>query len=135
MSMISEQVKELREYANVSLYARENEARELLRQAADTIESLSAKLADMERPAEDCGGGWIITSERMPKEHRCIDPETGYYGRSDDVLCSAYDEYEMRDEMWIDHTIDGEWQTHEWYEGEKLAWMPLPVPYRESNEP
>lgn len=53
---ISEQVKELRTYANVSLYARENKARELLNQAADTIESLSVKLADMERPAEDCGG-------------------------------------------------------------------------------
>lgn len=54
------------------------------------------------------GGGWIVASERMPEEHKCIDPETGYYGRSDDVLCSAYDEYEMRDEIWIDHTIDGE---------------------------
>lgn len=43
MSII-EQVKELRAYSNVSLYTRENKAKELLRQAADTIESLSVKL-------------------------------------------------------------------------------------------
>lgn len=76
------------------------------------------------------GGGWIVASERMPEEERCIDPETGYYGRSDYVLCSAHNDYEMKDEIWIDYTIDGEWQTHEWYEGEKLAWQPLPEPYR-----
>lgn len=46
MSMLSEQVKELRSYANVSLYAREGKVRELLREAVDTIESLSAKLAE-----------------------------------------------------------------------------------------
>lgn len=136
---ISEQVKELRTIANnlsighnmpISL------AIERFREAANTIESISTKLqaANMERSAEDCGG-WVIASERMPEEERCIDPETGYYGRSDDVLCSAYNEYEMRDEIWIDYTIDGEWQTHEWYEGEKLAWMPLPASYREINEP
>lgn len=58
MSMISEQVKELRDcvkkwqnFENVS----SSEPFKLLNEAADTIESLSAKLADMERPAEDCG--------------------------------------------------------------------------------
>ncbi len=58
MSMISEQVKELRDcvkkwqnFENVS----SSELFKLLNEAADTIESLSAKLADMERPAEDCG--------------------------------------------------------------------------------
>lgn len=132
MSMISELVDTLRTLSG--LQNKQHHER-IINRAADTIEALSAKLADMERSAEDCGGGWIIASERMPEEHRCIDPETGYYGQSDDVLCSAYNEYEMRDEIWIDYTIDGEWQTHEWYEGEKLAWMPLPSPYRESNEP
>lgn len=58
MSMISEQVKELRdcvkkwqEFENIP----SSEPFKLLSEAADTIESLSAKLADMERPAEDCG--------------------------------------------------------------------------------
>lgn len=74
-------------------------------------------------------GGWIPAEKELPKENTCIDEETGYYGRSDDVLCSAYDEYTGEHETWIDYTIDGEWQTHDWYEGEQLAWQPLPEPY------
>lgn len=37
--------------------------------------------------------GWIPAEKELPEEHTCIDKETGYYGRSDDVLCSAYDDY------------------------------------------
>lgn len=56
MSMISEQVKELRELAGIQL---RKDMQNILYQAADTIEALSAKLqaANMERSAEDCGGG------------------------------------------------------------------------------
>ena len=86
MSMISELVDTLRTLSG--LQNKQHHER-IINRAADTIEALSAKLADMERSAEDCGGGWIIASERMPEEPRCIDPETGYYGQSDDVLCSA----------------------------------------------
>lgn len=73
---ISEQVKELRYKADIyntvgSVWelnrAEAKRLQEMLRQAAGTIESLSAKLADMERPAEDCGGGWIPCSE--PPKH------------------------------------------------------------------
>lgn len=95
----------------------------------DTIEPVSPKIQSTNFPSE-----WIPVSECMPKEDRCIDPETGYYGRSDDVLCSAYNDYEMKYETWIDYTIDGEWQTHEYDEEEKLAWMPLPAPYSEQQE-
>lgn len=127
---IREQVKELREsirtYENACIYNPSVLIRQIS-EAAGTIEALSAKLENMER-SEDYVG-WIPASERMPEEERCIDPETGYYGRSDDVLCSAYNEYEMQYETWIDHTIDGEWQSHEYDEEEKLAWMPLPAPY------
>lgn len=49
---ISEQVKELREYANVSLYARESKAKELMKQAADTIEAISAKLETANKELE-----------------------------------------------------------------------------------
>ena len=73
--------------------------------------------------------GWIPAEKELPEEHTCIDEETGYYGRSDDVLCSAYDDYTGEYETWIDYTIDGQWQTHDWYEGEPLAWQPLPSPY------
>lgn len=135
MSILSKQVKELRILAiKIKKYGATEELKsyKVISEAADTIEALSAKLAaaNMERSDRYYGGGWIVASERMPKEERCIDPETGYYGRSDYVLCSAYDDYEMKDEIWVDYTIDGEWQTHEWYEGEKLAWQSLPEPYR-----
>ena len=63
---ISEQVKELKWYAS---YQECKKAQELMYNAADTIESLSAKLqaANMERSA-DCGG-WIPCSE-PPKDDR-----------------------------------------------------------------
>lgn len=66
MSMISEQVKGLR----IAAVYKEHSLKMLLEKAADTIESLSAKLADMERPAEDCGGGWIYCGDgkNLPEE-------------------------------------------------------------------
>lgn len=46
-----------------------------LSDAANTIESLMQKLTDMERPAEDCGGGWIpCDKDNLPdKEVLCCD--------------------------------------------------------------
>lgn len=69
---ISEQVKELKWYAS---YQECEKTQELMYNAADTIESLSAKLADMERSADDCGGGWIeCESGKLPdKEVICCD--------------------------------------------------------------
>lgn len=65
---ISEQVKELRDKADVfekSGYAVDGIVK-AFREAADTIESLHAKLVDMERSAEDCGGGWIKAKDKLP---------------------------------------------------------------------
>lgn len=72
---ISEQVKELRDGSDVYKVGGFPEVSKLLKNAADTIESLSAKLADMEWPAEDCGGGWILCeSGKLPdKEVICCD--------------------------------------------------------------
>lgn len=69
MSMISEQVKELRKVAKWFDSACFPEGVKLANEAADTIESLSAKLqaANMERSAEDCGG-WIPCKERLPEK-------------------------------------------------------------------
>lgn len=71
VSMISEQVKELRIYSGVSLYARQAKAIELLKQAADTIESLSAKLQAangiieaMAEEIENCYGRETELTER-----------------------------------------------------------------------
>lgn len=73
MSMISEQVKELRKVAENFREWEYNRFYDVISEAADTIESLSAKLlaANMERPSEDCDG-WIPCKERLPEE-------TGFY--------------------------------------------------------
>ena len=72
---ISEQVKELREIAKNFSEWEYNRFYDTISRAADTIESLSAKLADMERSAEDCGGGWIkCDKDNLPdKEVLCCD--------------------------------------------------------------
>ncbi len=71
---ISEQVKELRELADGKIHYCEWKKSEILNQAADAIEALSAKLADMERSAEDCGGWIECESGKLPdKEVICCD--------------------------------------------------------------
>lgn len=120
---ISEQVKELRAYSNASLYARENRARELLKEAADTIESLSAKLqaANMERLA-DCGG-WIPCKERLP------DVEASENVKSE--ICTD------NGERFLITDTDGYvhestfWQSAQEFEDDAIAWMPKPDPYHE----
>lgn len=67
MSMISEQVKELR----IAALYKEHSLKILLEQAADTIEALSAKLesANMERSDRYYGGGWQPVSEYSRDEY------------------------------------------------------------------
>ena len=120
---ISEQVKELRAIANnlsighnmtISL------AVERFREAADTIESLSAKLADMERSAEDCGDGWIYCGDgnNLPEIERDIILST----RSLDV----YKGYRANTEGYFYAEGEG----YILYEN-VLAWMQQPEPYHE----
>ncbi|MCI9142381.1 MAG: hypothetical protein HFH87_07125 [Lachnospiraceae bacterium] len=62
MRFQAESYKELLNYTQDKAFTKVfGETSNILTEAADTIESLSAKLADMERPAEDCGG-WILCS-------------------------------------------------------------------------
>lgn len=70
MSMIEQRVKELRELSEDCKC--ENEEDEVVRQlqyAADTIESLSKKLAaaNMEWSDRYYGGGWILCKKKMPE--------------------------------------------------------------------
>ena len=72
MSVISEQVKELREKAQVfeDSGCATNGIVKTFRKAADTIEELSAKLAtaNIERSTAYYNDGWIPCSERLPEE-------------------------------------------------------------------
>lgn len=76
---------------------------ELLLQAADTIETLSAKLANMERSAEDCGIRWIYCNERFPKlteysyENVLKRLEIAYMTDTVEYAIGYYDDYK-----WID---------------------------------
>lgn len=72
-------------------------------------------------------GEWIPVEERLPEEHELIDDETGYYNKSDNVLCCSKNEYNEI-EYWIDYTIDGEWQCSEYLTGDEMYWQPLPEP-------
>lgn len=111
---ISEQVKKLREYSNISLYARESRARELLKEAADTIEALSAKLAaNMERSDRYYGGGWIACEDRLPEEGK-------------EVLV-----YLKQGRMTVAARIGKEWvRPDETRTAIVVAWRELPKPYR-----
>lgn len=75
MSMISEQVKELRKYAGFFKDDRiDGNLSPIFKNAADTIETLSTKLqaANMERSERYYGGGWIAISERLPTKEESI---------------------------------------------------------------
>lgn len=69
MSMISEQVRNIRDIAKSHRAYVPSVVTEMLTEAADTIESLSSKLqaANMERSVDN-GGGWIPCKERLPEE-------------------------------------------------------------------
>ena len=111
MSMISEQVKELR----IAAVYKEHSLKTLLEQAADTIESLSAKLqaANMERSAEDCGR-WIPCKERLPDESL------------DSVI--GWDKYRRR--CCFVQYMGGRWILGNDTDSVKItAWQPMPGDY------
>lgn len=130
MSMISEQVKELRYKADVfekSGCAVDGIVKEF-RKAADTIEELSSKLA----AANMKNGGWIPCSERLPE---CSDGtetdvlmfqlntgtiEIGYYGRGGRFRDSYFRHYRDYKEG-----VDSK---------DVIAWRPLPEPYKGEKE-
>lgn len=134
MSMISDQVNALRKLAEERVNSRL--VYDAMLQAADTIESLSAKLqaANMERPS-DCGG-WISCKERLPEEYgdylvawkplyMTKDQMIELVGR---VVPHFYEivEYDPDDDKkWIGDIE----QAHGQYE--IIAWQPLPEPYHE----
>lgn len=126
---IGEQVKELREYSNTSLYTRERRARELLKEAADTIESLSAKLAEanMDRSDRYYGGGWIACEDRLPEDGVDVLVWFEYF---------RYGEYNrLFQTKGISYTFNGKWSgfvngSSGWRKLRIIAWQPMPEDYR-----
>jgi len=130
--MISEQVKEIREYADS--YYKADFGREgivkVLRQAADTIEALSAKLsaANMERSETYYNDSCIPCKERLPevekfyivtykfddeKDLRCHEL---YYGIADNDIEAGW---------YIDDDC-----TRLYKQFTVIAWQPLPESYK-----
>lgn len=124
MSMISEQVKEIRNMAIVLREEKRYAAEEIMRQAANTIESLSAKLqaANMEN-----GGRWI--TGRTPTKEEC-----GNYGRTFNVTVDANGLQTMSMKFEYETVRGKEVCRWKWFDRlspwEVIAWKPLPEPYR-----
>ena len=132
MSMISEQVKEIKacayahEASGDAIYGTANS----LYQAADTIEALSAKLqaANMERSERYYNGGWILCEDRLPEEGVKVLVWFEYV---------RYGEYNrLFQTIGISYTYNGQWSgfvndSSGWDKLSILAWQPLPEPYHE----
>lgn len=132
MSMISEQVKELR---IVAVY-KEHSLKILLEQAADTIESLSAKLAaaNMERSDRYYGGGWIACEDRLPNEEEeylvCVREKSNgkwipsVFDRTFITMMRCDKDGIFTPPMPCTPAADGN------YSAEVTAWQTIPEPYR-----
>ena len=116
---ISEQAKELRDGSDIYKVGGFPEVSKLLKNAADTIEVLSTKMADMERSVEDCGGGWIPCKERLPDK------------KGDYWITYTYESYKhLRKCVGVSAFIDGKFTK---CGINIIAWKPCdtPEPYHE----
>ena len=139
MSMISEQVGRLREFAKTLKYADEYN---LVNGAADTIEELSAKLhnSQMERSSQYYNGGWISLDEKEPKDGQLVlvTLVNRYKQRYVKIAEFIEEDYRKHDGK-IDqrycgfHSYGGVYNVYE-YADEAVAWMPLPEPYKAESE-
>lgn len=129
VSMISEQVKNLREIAdrvkkdNYLMVAR------ILNEAADTIEALSEKLSakNMERSEENYRGEWIPCSERLPNiedlhEKSIEDCKSYLIQRNCGVIDVAHYIKVYGKPYFSSHALEI---------ADVIAWQPLPEPYNQ----
>ena len=120
MSMMSEQTRQLRECADY-IHNRGSldpiQAEHELREAADTIEELAAKLhtANMERSSAYYGGGWISVEDRLPEND-------GVY------LVTTVDKGQVQL-----HVFNHNGNSEEYWKRCNKAWMPLPKPYEDKH--
>ena len=145
MSLTTKQIDELRAYAA----ERKGELAKMIADAADTIETLSAKLhaSQMERSSQYYHGGWIPCSERLPEEAYPVivtwkndDPASYYqYILGKHYIGAAH--YKNGKWFWYSSITEdvlmeyGRCGSEEFDEAIKvLAWMPLPEPYQGEKE-
>ena len=122
MSLISEQVKGLRELALKNI---ENPNAMFLKRCADTIEELSTKLAaqNMERSTAYYNDGWIPCSERLPEHDEKYLCTYIFHKHYDMPFVQVLDYYATDKSPHFQHTLGDS--------GMKvLAWMPLPEPWK-----
>lgn len=132
---ISEQVKELRTIAN-NLSIGHNmpisSAIERFRQAADTIEALSAKVAaeNMERSERYYNGGWIPCKDRLPEEgQRVLATHEGGLNPERQAIEHIFKDGQFT-LNWDMDTETGSPTFGQRYAGKVIAWQPKPEPYR-----
>lgn len=137
MSMITELVERLRK--NSALLEITFSTAENLREAADVIDELSAKLqvANMERSSQYYNGGWIPISERLPEVNQrvlvtsygrvCYAMMTSADGNSGHPIFRLQDS--LNERVVCETTVHSEFTT-----SRIIAWMPLPEPYKAESE-
>lgn len=120
MSMLSKQILILKDEALFLEQEDERRLANILRQAADTIEALSAKLAkaNMERSERYYSGGWIAAEDRLPDTMNNI------------LLCTK------KGYITVGRCFQGNYfyDVAEGTINSVLAWMPLPEPYKQDVE-
>lgn len=136
MSMIEQQLKEIRNMANVLREEKRYAAEEIMLQAAGTIEDLSAKLqaANMERSDRYYGGGWIACEDRLPNEEGeylvCVREKSNgkwippVFDRTFITMMRCDKDGIFTPPMPCTPTADGN------YSAEVTAWQTIPEPYR-----
>lgn len=140
MSMISEQVKRLRdkahEIAGTYGYQRESDTKDLLFEAANTIEMLSAKCRD---------GGWISVEDRLPKldDDSYVITNGHYISKPMFItILSVFDGRPVVSPDFAHYCDDGNWYWNvdddacdfELVEVTITAWKPLPEPFKADKE-
>jgi Protein of unknown function (DUF551). len=127
--MINEQVKKLREYATYigNCVGIPFGTRKILKDAANTIESLSARLEESK---------WIPCSDRLPEEPEVSPPAAlGALVREGTLQEYIVMLYGALKPTTMHYAGNGEW--YDQWTGEKYrvtAWRPLPEPYKQNNQ-
>ena len=117
----SESYEHIKAYKNEDVLPSgvDGECRQIIKEFAQVIEELSAKLqaANMERSSQYYNGGWIPVSERLPEEMGTY-MTTIDYGEHGIATGQRY--YYGKGLKWNDECV--------------IAWQPHPEPYKAESE-